>query len=109
MPETYESGVREVAERLRVALAGLQLIHGAPGAAPGVTLSIGIATQIPSSDIGSDWLVRQADQALYAAKNTGRNRVVSADESLSMFVTATVEVGHPSRTRSRKSLGKRGR
>ena len=109
MPETDHSGAREVAERLRDVLAGLQLTHGAPGVACSVTLSIGIATQIPCRDVGSDWLLRQADQALYAAKHTGRNRVVSADEALSVFARATAEGDHRPRTRSRKSLGKRGR
>jgi predicted signal transduction protein with EAL and GGDEF domain len=43
-----------------------------------VTLSIGIATQIPGEDVCAEWLLRQADQALYAAKHSGRNQVVSA-------------------------------
>jgi diguanylate cyclase (GGDEF)-like protein len=109
MPETDEAGAREVAERVQDLLAGFQLTHGAPAVDRLVTLSIGIATQIPCSDLGPDWLLRQADQALYAAKHTGRNRVVSADETLSVFARAPIEGDHRPRTRSRKSLGKRGR
>ncbi len=109
MPETDHIGAREVAKRLRGVLASLHLIHGATGAARDVTLSIGIATQIPCSDVGADWLLRQADQALYAAKNTGRNRVVSADEMLSEFAKVAFAEEHQPRTRNGKSLGKRER
>jgi diguanylate cyclase (GGDEF)-like protein len=41
-----------------------------------VTISIGIASQMPDSGELAD-LVKRADEALYAAKNAGRNRVVS--------------------------------
>jgi diguanylate cyclase (GGDEF)-like protein/PAS domain S-box-containing protein len=83
MPETDLKVACEVAERLRDVLEGLQIAHGAPGVGPFVTLSIGIATQVPSEDLCPEWLLAQVDQALYAAKHSGRNRVVSADKVLS--------------------------
>jgi diguanylate cyclase (GGDEF)-like protein len=96
MPETDTDGARKVAERLRVVLAGMQMLHGASGVGPLVTLSIGIATQVPSDDdVGSAVLLGQADQALYAAKHSGRNRVVSADEVLAAFAQAASR-GEPS-------------
>ena len=49
---------------------------------PLVTLSVGVATQVPTLDVASDGLLGQADQALYAAKRLGRNRVTSADTML---------------------------
>jgi diguanylate cyclase (GGDEF)-like protein len=91
MPETDYKGARKVAERLRSVLAELQMKHGALGVGPFVTLSIGIATQVPSEDFCPDWLLTQADQALYAAKHSGRNRVVSADQTLAAFVVAAAE------------------
>ncbi|MBR1192660.1 diguanylate cyclase [Bradyrhizobium sp. AUGA SZCCT0160] len=88
MPETDSAGARKLAERLRDALARVRLPHGAPGVPPFVTLSIGIATLVPSEDTRADWLLGQADQALYAAKYSGRNRVVSADKVLAAFAGA---------------------
>jgi PleD family two-component response regulator len=42
-------------------------------------MSIGVATG-PADDIGLTDLLERADQALYAAKNGGRNRVEVADD-----------------------------
>ena len=98
---------------IRVALPvaprrSVRLQHGAPGVPPFVTLSIGIATLVPSEDTRADWLLGQADQALYAAKYSGRNRVVSADRVLAAFAGAQdlreIETPQPVRKRSvRKS------
>jgi diguanylate cyclase (GGDEF)-like protein/PAS domain S-box-containing protein len=88
MPETDQKGARKVAERLRSVLAELRLHHGATSAGPLVTLSIGIATIVPSGDVCPDLLLTQADQALYAAKHSGRNCVVSADNILGALAEA---------------------
>lgn len=40
-----------------------------------ITLSIGVTVRNPNSDLTVEELLRQADQALYQAKTTGRNRV----------------------------------
>jgi diguanylate cyclase (GGDEF)-like protein len=88
MPETDQLAVRKLAERLHDVVARARLPHGAPGIPPFVTLSIGIATLVPSEESRSDWLLGQADQALYAAKYSGRNRVVSADKVLAAFAGA---------------------
>lgn len=86
LPETDHSGACRVAERLRDVLARLGLEHGAPGVGPRVTLSVGVATQVPGGEHGSDWLIKQADQALYAAKHSGRDRYVSADRVLEALI-----------------------
>ncbi len=74
-----------IGERLRHAVSSLRLNHGAPEAGPLVTLSIGVATQVPMDNMHSDLLVARADQALYAAKHSGRNCVLSAEKALAAF------------------------
>jgi diguanylate cyclase (GGDEF)-like protein/PAS domain S-box-containing protein len=85
LPATDRYGGCAVAERIRKGVMELRLPHGAPGAGAHVTMSVGVATLLPGNDAGPDWLLGQADQALYAAKNLGRNRVVSADTMLADF------------------------
>ena len=82
LPETDRDGACVVAERIRKAVMDLKLAHGAPRAGAHVTLSVGVATQVPSLDVAPDGLLGQADQALYAAKRLGRNRITSSDTML---------------------------
>jgi two-component system cell cycle response regulator len=76
MPETSLSGATTVAERLRVAVAAEPFTIKASGEALPVTISIGVAA---SDEVDEDveMLLKRADDALYAAKNGGRNRVAS--------------------------------
>lgn len=81
MPETDLEGACKVANRLCDAVMAMRIAHGASW----VTLSVGVAVHVPGSEVGPEWLLGQADQALYAAKHLGRNRVVSADTMLADF------------------------
>lgn len=75
LPETdVRSGVAR-AEALRAAVAAMP-ISGIPGAGA-VTLSAGVASY-PLHGTDPRVLLRAADQALYAAKGAGRNRVMQA-------------------------------
>lgn len=66
-----------VAERLRNAVAGMEIIHEKNGPYPYVTISCGLATVTTGQGVVSDTeaIYRQADSALYQAKGEGRNRV----------------------------------
>jgi two-component system cell cycle response regulator len=73
LPGTSLAGGVTVAERLRGAVQGLTFAP--PLESLDVTASLGVAT-FPSSLVDSiDSLIRQADEALYRAKQNGRNRV----------------------------------
>lgn len=66
-PETDGKGAEVVAERIRLAVASLATLDG-------VTVSIGVA-EFPSDAETSEGVVKLADEALYASKAQGRNRV----------------------------------
>ena len=106
---TDQRAALKVAERLRSTLAKLQLKHGAPGAGPLVTFSIGIATRAPDETVSADWLLMKADEALYAAKHTGRNRVVCADNVLATLAKAGAGRDHRMAASNEESLLAKGR
>lgn len=72
LPHTHLEGARVVAGRLRAAIAAKT--YRTQGKARCVTVSIGVAALGPSAD-DAEKLIRAADDALYAAKRAGRNRV----------------------------------
>jgi two-component system cell cycle response regulator len=77
MPETEVSLAFTIAERLRKSIETTPIdISRTPGKI-NITISIGIAGSEGSNDT-SEALLHRADQALYSAKRTGRNRVVAA-------------------------------
>ncbi|MDH7479544.1 MAG: diguanylate cyclase, partial [Syntrophomonadaceae bacterium] len=74
LPNTPGPGAAAVAERLRLAVAGLNIPHSASAVSPHVTISLGVSTVIPDRHTAPESLVARADQALYRAKQEGRNR-----------------------------------
>ena len=72
---TQPPGAWVVLERLRAAVAELRMRAGTQDIA--CTISIGITDRV-ESDVDWPMLYKRADQALYAAKEGGRNRVVEA-------------------------------
>ncbi|KAB2969809.1 diguanylate cyclase [Zoogloea sp.] len=73
------AGSAVLAERLRAGIEALAIPHaGAPAGV--VTASFGVAVLVPDSNKVADRLIGMADEALYRAKEEGRNRVVMAAE-----------------------------
>ncbi|MCM0755235.1 PAS domain S-box protein [Desulfovibrio aminophilus] len=72
LPETDLNAALQAAERLRLAVEFMTVEHG--GRALPVTVSLGVALW-RGPDESLDELLRHADQALYEAKNSGRNKV----------------------------------
>ncbi|WP_422016761.1 diguanylate cyclase domain-containing protein [Roseateles sp.] len=75
LPDTDAAGARDTAERIRSAVARLGIAHEASATAAHVTVSIGVATCRPGPACTAEDLMKHADQALYAAKAQGRDRV----------------------------------
>jgi diguanylate cyclase (GGDEF)-like protein len=81
LPRTDTAGAIVVAERLRIAVAGLSLRKLAPVAPERVTISIGVAScPVHATTVAE--LIHAADEALYTSKSQGRNRVTCAPDSL---------------------------
>jgi len=73
-PETAESGLLAVGEKVRKAIAAASIAPGDAADPLEVTISVGIAAFHAATD-SADTLVARADGALYRAKEAGRNRV----------------------------------
>lgn len=65
----------EIGERIRTTVRELDLVDA--GVTDRVTVSLGVASGLASDESISE-IVERADRALYAAKRTGRDRVVEA-------------------------------
>ncbi|WP_449234540.1 GGDEF domain-containing protein [Azospirillum doebereinerae] len=74
LPRTALDNAAKVAEQVRTFVGGRQIVNKARNTNYGtVALSIGVAQFRPGEGVTA--FVRRADQALYAAKRGGRNRV----------------------------------
>ena len=82
LPATNEHGALTVAEKLRRGVADLAIPHGLSPLGGIVTVSIGVAVAVPTSETAAAALLTAADRALYQAKAAGRNQVGSTGELL---------------------------
>jgi diguanylate cyclase (GGDEF)-like protein len=74
-PDTDEAGALCVAENIRLALESLRMPH-ARSPFGVVTASLGVAALRVSAQCSVTTLIKMADEALYHAKQSGRNQVV---------------------------------
>jgi diguanylate cyclase (GGDEF)-like protein len=74
LPETDGRGARAIAERIRMAIASLHVEEG--GGSLGTTVSIGVSCYPDHYEGSLAGLLQKADQALYAAKRAGKDRVM---------------------------------
>jgi two-component system cell cycle response regulator len=73
LPGTSGAEARAVAERIRKRIAAAEFVSGRHRVH--VTVSFGVAEFNPSLDSSTTVFIDRADQALYASKQNGRNRV----------------------------------
>ncbi|MBW4460366.1 MAG: PAS domain S-box protein [Nodosilinea sp. WJT8-NPBG4] len=73
LPDTDRAGAEAIARAIQQALVELALFHGASPLVQRITLSLGIACVMPCVEQQPQTLVDQADAALYAAKQQGRD------------------------------------
>lgn len=86
--ETTKAGARLYAERMRQAISALPFSHGRR-----LTASFGIAN-LPEDTAGaSEELLRAADDALYAAKRSGKNQVATYDVAVEKTTGFTEKAG----------------
>ncbi|MGB3516180.1 MAG: diguanylate cyclase [Elainellaceae cyanobacterium] len=81
LPNTSEVGAIHVAQQVSAAIAQLQIPHADSSVSAHVTASMGIASFIPSEERSPHSLFAAADQALYAAKQQGRDRYCLASQT----------------------------
>lgn len=77
LPNTDATVAIQVAERVRSAIVALQIPHSCSLVDSCVTLSGGVAIVKSEPSIPIEQFIQVADQALYTAKNKGRNRIVA--------------------------------
>lgn len=76
LPETDENEAFIVAEKIRNELATQRIPHKSSSVSSYLTVSIGVVTMVPQSKNNSGLLRKLADEALYSAKEEGRDRIV---------------------------------
>ncbi len=77
--DTDTEHVRIASEQIRADIAGLRIEHRNSTIEPYVTVCIGSAIMVPDQSMEPHELIRRADEALYRAKDQGRNRVVISE------------------------------
>jgi diguanylate cyclase (GGDEF)-like protein len=85
LPDTSVSGAVQAADRIRENIAAQQF----PGIGS-ITASVGVSNY-PVNALSKEDLIRVADQALYAAKKDGRDRVAYFDYQMTQTLKGTRE------------------
>jgi diguanylate cyclase (GGDEF)-like protein len=79
LPNTNLQGAEVVAWQIQQMIQSLKISHTRSEISEWVSVSLGVSCQIPNTFETAESLIRTADQALYCAKDQGRNRVISLE------------------------------
>ncbi len=75
LSNTPQEDTLQIAMNIQEEVKARTLIHEYSPIAPHISLSIGITSMIPSTETSPNELLDKADQALYKAKENGRNQI----------------------------------
>jgi len=75
LPETDHRGALVTANRIQQGMTSMRVPHAFSEVSEHVTLSIGLATMIPTKEHTTSDLIKRADEFLYLAKHNGRNQI----------------------------------
>jgi len=81
LPKTELAGASAIAERMQTRVSELRVEHLGSDVDQVVTISLGVASMVPTPSITPELLLKAADQQLYEAKRTGRARVCALSTS----------------------------
>ncbi|NES67278.1 MAG: diguanylate cyclase, partial [Okeania sp. SIO2D1] len=76
LPNMDRQGAIAVAERIRQAIQLLAIPHERSEVSSVVSVSMGVVCVIPTTDSSPETLISMADQAMYKAKQQGRNLAI---------------------------------
>jgi len=82
LPRTKADAAYRVAQDILTKIHNLKIPHLESEISPYLTLSLGVASIIPSDQYSADLLINSADQALHQAKARGRDRLIHHENLL---------------------------
>ncbi|MFJ5715110.1 diguanylate cyclase domain-containing protein [Neobacillus sp. NPDC093127] len=82
LPSTKTKDGMKVAQHIQETIQSLRIPHSSSEIADIVTLSIGLATIVPTSSATPQALIKMADSALYLSKSNGRNTITAYKYSM---------------------------
>ncbi|QIE24142.1 Protein-glutamate methylesterase/protein-glutamine glutaminase [Caballeronia sp. SBC1] len=81
LPKTELAGASAMAQRMQTRVSELNVEHLGSDVDQVVTISLGVASMVPTPSVTPELLLKAADQQLYEAKRTGRARVCTLTTS----------------------------
>lgn len=87
LPQTNLDDATTLADQVRLSVAQRKIVRKSTGQDLGtITMSVGVSAYVPGENLQD--LIARADEALYAAKNAGRNQVIARAADTNIAVAA---------------------
>jgi diguanylate cyclase (GGDEF)-like protein len=82
LPKTSKENACHIAHKIIEAVVSLKILHETSAVKPYVTVSIGVASTFPKQNEDAGMLEKAVDDALYKAKENGRDQIYCAEQIL---------------------------